>query len=780
MTENNAENVVETADGPTIRDHLQKYISNYPLFIIALILSLGTAALYIRYTIPKYKVNAQMLVKTDRSGASNSGDLIETALKGANMNLENELQLLKSVELMERVVSKSAFNIVYYKVGNVLDLDVYLDVPFRLVPHEIKDSNNAFNILVKDLTREGGMIAPASADAKFRKFQWSSPFTIGNQTFRLVQTTRLPGQSITYRAVWNPIDAFADDLQRRLYVGMLDNKTSIIELSMLVENLYKGQDLLNSICTEYIQASMEEKAKLADVTVKFIDDRLGVVAADLGGVEGNLANYQSANRVSSLEDQSSATFSNTNAVDKDLLDINNQKGVVDMISRYLNNPTYRNKLVPSTLGLSDGTLSSMISHYNELQIRKEKEAPYLQEENEIMKDLNNQISSVRASILESLQNIGENLRLKESGLRQQNNKYQQTLSVLPYKEKALQDIKRKQSITEGLYLYLLQKREEFAISSAAVNKPGYKQMDKAKGYGPVEPNNKKIWIMGVLAGLLIPIVIIGVRGMLNDKILTKNDLASRTSIPILGETNHVSKKLIKGVSLLNRDVIGEQFRIIRTRLSLLQRNVDKKVLLITSSQSNEGKSFVALHLAGVLAIPGKKVALINFDMRKAAETQSTKNLTDFVLGHTTDLKALHEPSGEIPSLHAYTARITTGNPSDLLLHEGMPALLQRLRREYEYIIIDSAPIGLVSDGYILSKYADTIIFVVRQGFTPKKKMELLKDVAKLRDMPEILLILNDVRSPGKQSYYGYGADYGFSGNGTSSLKKSFWKKSAVS
>jgi capsular exopolysaccharide synthesis family protein len=378
-----------------------------------------------------------------------------------------------------------------------------------------------------------------------------------------------------------------------------------------------------------------------------------------------------------------------------------------------------------------------------------------------MKDINDQLTDIRGSILESLQNLNKNLTFQERSLEQQNSHYRQFLSSLPRKERAMQEIKRKQGITEGLYLYLLQKREEAAISSTSGSISNYKQIEPAKGSGPVSPIEIYILMYTTLLGLCLPIAIVYLRDLFNDKVVTRSDITRKLQAPILGDVNHIPSEKRKGISVVGRDIISEQFRIIRTNLSILLAKKDKVIILVTSSAAGEGKSTISTNLAAVMSLAGKKVALLEFDLRKPVisdllKVQSSKGLSDYLSGATSNIQDISTTLPGFPSLHVFPAGEIYSNPSDLLLNTKLEDLFSQLQKTYDYVIIDSAPTALVSDAFILAQYSDAVLYIIRQRKTLKKQMDFINEVTVSKRMKNISLIFNDVKTGGRFGYYGYG------------------------
>jgi capsular exopolysaccharide synthesis family protein len=785
--------VTDKSSAFTIKEHFRRYLAYWPLFLASLIICIATGAIYVRYATPIYKAGTLILVKGDQNngGTRNTEDLIRTALEGGSRpnNLDNEIQLLTSTGLMEKVTAKNNFNVSYYKLAQIRKIDLYKDVPFQLNLLFDEDSANGspVDLTLSNITNTGGTLAYGTGEnTTGMRFYWDRSFTVQGKLFSLSHNR--PVQNVTgkYMISWYPVQQAAQAIENSLSVDVLDKKTSIIKLEILGENLKRGQDILNAVYREFELAYLEDKNAISEKTARFIDDRLAIVSNELSGVEGNLENYRGNNEIVNVTSQSALSFENESDVSKNITDIMVQQGVVKMIQDYFNNVDTKGKLVPSSLGINDPTLASLIVSYNEVQLQKERLTPTQAPNSLTLKDLNNQLNNLRGSILENLQNITKNLQFQQNKLTQKNAQYKQFLTALPHKERVMQEIKRKQSITEGLYLYLLQKREENSISASSSNVSIYKQIDEAKGYGPVSPNKTNIRLYSIAFGLLIPIGIIRLRDMMNDKIMRKSDITSGTQIPVIGELSHIRQKH-PGIVVQSRQLIAEQFRLLRTNISFIGKAGEGQVILTTSSVVNEGKSLISLNLAAALAAPGNKVALLEFDMRKPAifkmigKTDKT-GLSEFLAGEITGIDEIIHEVEDMKSLHVFPAGKTPPNVADLLLSEKLPAFIETLKQHYQYIVIDSAPVGLVTDAFILGRYSNIVVYVVRQNHTIKRQLENLNEIYKTGRFSNLCIVFNDIRAgakygPGYQNYKAYDYSYGSSGkNGFSFRKKHSYKK----
>jgi capsular exopolysaccharide synthesis family protein len=755
----------EEQNSVSVKELFLKYLAKWPIIAGFLIICVGAGLLYIRYSVPKYQASTAFVVKDQ--GKSTSTDLIEAAVSGSGKkqtNINNEIVQFGSAILMQRTVRKYGFNISYFKKGRVLDIDIYKDAPFKLMVKKLPDSTRSYTYKLTNLDNDGGTVSMDDGDSpKKYQFKWNANYSINGHTFMLISTQTIRGNIGSYLVTWDPIEAAAGGISNDLIIKSKDTKTSIIELTLKSTNLQKGKDILNGLFNEYNLSDKEDRNRLSENTVKFIDERLFNISSELKGVESNLESYQGSNQIVDIQGQSSMSLENASDASKSLKDLAIQQNVINMIQGFFADPANNNKLVPSSLGLTDGAISALVGQYNVLQLKRERVSPMVAPNSTVMQDLNTQLTSLKSSIIESLANIQNNLRMQESSVQRQNSQYRNFLSSVPRNERVLQEIKRKQGITEGLYLYLLQKREEAAISSTGNNVANYRQIDMAKGYGPVEPNKRNILLYTILLGLTLAFGTIYGIELLNDKISSRNDIRKRLSLPILGEINHITQRKKTAIPALNRNITSEQFRGIRTNLTFKLKDINDKVILVTSSMNGEGKSFVSLNLATIFALPGKKVALLEFDIRKPGIAngigmESMKGLSSYLSGEEKDLSKVYQPLNELSNLHIYPCGPLPANPGDMLLSENVEKLFKTLRENYDYVIVDSPPARLVSDAFVLGKFTDTIVYIIRHNYTLLKQLQFVNEIISNKTLKNINLVYNDFRTSEKNAYEGYYGD----------------------
>jgi tyrosine-protein kinase Etk/Wzc len=549
---------------------------------------------------------------------------------------------------------------------------------------------------------------------------------------------------------------------------------STIELTISDPLPERGESILNTLLRIYDQMNKDDKNRIADSTIAFIDERLQIVASELGNVEGDIEKFRTQNKLTDISSQGKLLLDNSFAYLKELNQADVQIEVVNALENYLRNADNRARLVPTSLTLQDPTLVSMVQAYNAAQIEADRRAQNTAANNPVMQQLTVQINNLRDDILSTLGNLKRSLVITRDNLKRKSDQLYNQMSRIPGNEKLFLEFSRQQSIKQELYLYLLQKREETSVSKAA-NVDIVRIVDSGKSdTKPYFPRPSLIYILAVIVGLILPGVILFVRSLLNTRILSKADVIARTNTQVIAEIMHnENKEESRVVEPGSRTVISEQFRTLRTNLQYLLPGANDKCIMITSSMSAEGKSFVAMNLASAIELTGKRVVLLELDLRKPKiskmlELDHATGFTNYIINksHIEDIIIPVEhgsglfvvPSGPVPP-----------NPSELLLSPKVNDFFDHLKLHFDYIIIDTAPVGLVSDAQLLARYADTTLYIVRHRYTFKQQITLVEDLRKRRKLPRMNIVINDIRSSRHLSYgYGY-SSYGneeyFKGSG---------------
>ena len=494
-------------------------------------------------------------------------------------------------------------------------------------------------------------------------------------------------------------------------------------------------------------------------------------------VETNVEQFKRNNNISTdLRTQSGLLLENVSDLEKMITQQEVQTNVVGSIEQHLNSNAFR--VVPGALVIQDPTYLSMVEKYNMLVLERDNQLQTTKEDNPFIKSLNQQILNLKADILTSLSNIKRGMRIAKNDFSQKKDRLLGEISLVPSKERAFIEISRQQNVKQQLYLYLLQKREETAISKSGTLANSRLIEPAISGPLPFSPKRKLIYLGALVIGILIPAGLIFAKDLLNNKITRKEDITRITEVPIFGELGHNNT----GENIIARQdartVLAEQFRLMRTNLHFLLKGNTHQVILLTSSMSGEGKSFLCANLALSLAISGKKVVLMELDLRRPKVSKllglpGNKGFTNFVV-EDMPMSRLLQPTTLDPNLFVISAGTIPPNPAELILMEKVTTLFDYLRKEFDFIIVDTAPVGLVTDALLVSKYADANIYVVRQNYTLKEHINIINDLAVNAKMANMSILINDVKNKGS---YGYGYGYGGKGYYTDQpAKKSFFKR----
>ncbi len=746
-------------------EFLFKYLVYLPLFIACITISVLFAYLYLRYQVPQYNSSVSILIKDDKN-AQPSDALNEIVLFKPKTNLANEIEILRSASLMTQVVRAINLNTQYWTEGNVKRSEVYGNRSFDYELLTPKDTTTGYTLILHFNDR-GNFKVEGLTNQWYR----AGDIIHGQQGDFRITNINIGSLNPAYSYIikWLPPFQMASSLAAGLNIRQLSRDATILNLNIITEIQQKGLDILNELVKAYNNSIIENKNRVIENTVKFIDGRLILLTSELGKVEQGLQEFRQKNEIIDIQKQGEAQSDELKTTNQKLDEQEIKLQVVDMITQYISSPGKKFNLVPSSLGIEDPTLLALVTNYNQLQLEREEKLKIMPEANPVMQVLENQIEKVRTSLLENLSNIRTATVSVRNNLLTDYNSVRNQIRKVPAKERALLEIARQQGIKEKLYLFLLQKREESAITVAS-SISNASSIDPATSSGaPVSPDRRGAFRLALLAGLLIPAGFIYIRELLNDKITDKGDITFTTEIPIAGEIGHykmVDRKLVVGEK--DRSTISEQFRMTRTNLQFFITDRKCPVILVTSSIAGEGKTFTSMNLGAIWALANKKTVILELDLRKPKISRSLdllkqKGISNYIIGDARK-EELPVPVKNISNLYVVPAGPVPPNPSELLLDEKIKELFTYLKENFDIIIIDSAPLGLVSDAKVLSRFADAIVFIVRQRYTPKKQLNLVNELYVKKTFSNLCLLVNDVKLTGAKSYYTYGYGYGYGSN----------------
>jgi tyrosine-protein kinase Etk/Wzc len=550
-------------------------------------------------------------------------------------------------------------------------------------------------------------------------------------------------------------------------LNLTEKNSSLIELSLNGAVKEKARDILDQLILEYNKQAIEDKNLVAKSTASFIEDRLSIITKELDSVETGKEAFKEANQLTDIKAESEMYVENASDFNKKRQEVNTQLELSNAMIEYVKTNS-GNDLLPANLGISEAGVNNVIAEYNKLVLERDRILRGSTLKNPVVISLNEQIAQIKANVLESLLSMRSTLQITKQDLDTQARVMGSKIASVPGQEKKYRGIERQQNIKEALYLFLLQKREENSLS-LAVTAPKAKIVDSAyTAKEPVSPKSKIIFLAAIILGVLIPFIIIYLKHLFNNKVQSQEDMKRVVrDIPIVGEVPRIGRGESETIEKNDRSVLSEAFRILHTNLQYLLVNVKDNeqgnVLFVTSTVKGEGKTFSAFNLALTLAYSGKKVLIMGADLRNPqlqryeVDSKSFQGISDYLSTNDLEISSLIKPSQAKSNLHLLPSGSIPPNPSELWRSSKVSGMFEELRAQYDYIVVDSAPVLLVTDTFLINKYADLTLYVVRAGYTEKKLLDFAIDAKNDGKMHDVSFILNDV----KLANFGYGNKYGY-------------------
>lgn len=758
----NSNNVFREADGIDFKKIFNKLLSKWLWFVSSIIICLVIAALYIKFTPPLYQINAQLLVNGAEKGGGGAGQasaLMDLGgLVGSKSSVENEVEIIKTRFLMEQVVREMKLNILYYSKSSFAKHELY-QPPFKI--NILKSVDTIATTEIKVVKISSNKLKVSSSNFSKEVFFGEYFNLAGVGTVTISAETGIIMNSSDYVVSIQSIDARVSDLMQQLLVDTKNIKVTIMSLGLKYSLPKKGEDILNTLIKRYIQVNLSDKNAIADSTDKFIKERLNIISAELGNVEDKVESFKERNKLADMSEQGRLLVQNTGEFGTELAKAEAQFTIISDLEKYLQDNEKNKRVFPTSLLPSDMVFSGLMSQYNSLLIEKDKLLLSDTQDSPFIKNLDEQIKGLRNAILSNIQSTKNSVIVNRNKLKSQLAEADSKIQGVPQIEKNYLKLARNKEIKQELYVFLMQKAEETAISKTA-NLPVAKVIDPPKAaIWPISPKKGMISVIALFMGLITPLIFIGIMQLTDTRISTKEDIVSLTRVPIVGEINHNNSSDNLIVANHTRSAISEQFRALRTNLSFYLKKSMGNVILLTSSMSGEGKSFTAINLANILALSGRKVLLMELDLRKpglSAKLGIGNNIgfSNFTIDSSIKIQDIIKPLQINNNMFIISSGPLPPNPAETLISEHMPSLMEMLKREFDYIIMDAPPIGIIADAQLLASYADATLYLVRQKITRKDQMSIVEELNQLGKMKNIGIIVNDIN--GKD--YGYGYGYG--------------------
>lgn len=776
-------------------------ILNWYWFILSLVICGGLGAIYLRYATPKYQSTAKLLIKDDDSNSKRGQSLQNMTNLGIISNsagIDNEMEILTSHSIAEDAIRDLKLYVDYSTKGRIKDIILYRDQPLNVdidrahleklnQPVDLTITRNGTTYIVSGTysvpTDENESEGPFSLNRKFT----SLPATIATRA-GIITISSNNGHSL-HDGQTLKVEVLSPKMASNKYVGELQvaqtsKTTSIAQLQLTDEVPQRSLDYLKQLAIVYNRQANEDKNIVALRTEKFINSRLQKINAELGKTEGQLQNYKQQNGMVELKLNAGNAVTNQNESELKLADMQTQIELFSTIAQEVESSSRNlSQVIPSNVGLDDQSSTSLINKYNELVLERNRLLRSASENSPVVEPLTAQIRELNGNIRRAISTARQNLQIQRDALAAQVSKFNEQVAETPQQERMLTQIGRQQEVKSGLYLMLLQKREENSISLAATADKG-KLIDDPQLVGKISPKSAIIMLIALLIGLAIPALVIFLLQLFRYKIEGHEDVARLTKLPIIADVA-IASNTAKGKADIvvhenQNNQMEEIFRSLRTNLQFMLHE-GQKVVLFTSSTSGEGKTFTAANLSVSFGLLGKKVILVGLDIRRPRLAElfgindHRHGITNLLVKDAPTAADVQEqilPSGVNKNLDLLMAGPIPPNPAELIARSSLEAIIKALKDKYDYIMIDTAPVGLVTDTLQIARVADASIYMCRADYTPKSNFELINALANEKKLPNMAMVLNGIDMSKKKYgyYYGYGryGKYGRYGRGLGS------------
>ena len=781
----------EKEETVNVREILGRYLRYWKLFLFFLLLSFALAAVYLRFSIPIYSSTATILVNEEEGGinASELSVFEDMGLMGGSVNLENEIEVLKSRTLLAEVAKNLSLQKELYVIGSKSGMqrgEVLEKLPVEVV-FQAADSllyTENFTAELELLDAQTVRIVSTFFTKKV-KFGTYFPSRLGKMAILKTAdfSTAWVGKKVFFSM--RPLEKVVSGLQGQITIESASKEANVITIGLKGPNFRKNNAIIDELIAQHQKDAIQDKNQVANNTSAFINDRMRFITEELSAVENEGQQYKNKYNLVDVTANTGQFMQKEQALDAAISDAGIQFSLSVFMVDFLTKKAGNTELLPSNLGFTDGSIVAMTEQYNTLMLTKNRLLENSSKKNPAIERIENQLLGLKTSLITSLKNNKEAVNLQLNSLQAKQNSYQSKLSEIPKYEREFRDIQRQQQIKETLYLYLMEKREENEIRLAATV-DNTKVIDYAYSNGiPVSPKRNIIYLGALLLGLVVPFGLVYLRDLLDTKVHGLKDLENFQLLGVGEIPFYEGEEKIVATKESNHR-ISEAFRLLRTNINfMLDESKKSHVLIITSTVAGEGKTFTSINLAHALAHSGKKTVLIGLDLR-APKLKNYLGIdgeygaSNFIVNHELSLNDILIPSEENPMLHYVLSGSIPPNPAELLLRPRLNDLIEALREQFEYIVVDTAPVGIVSDTLNLSAYSDLMLYIVRADKSDKRLLSLPQNLMLHKKVPKLAVVVNGVKN--NSSSYGYGYGYGYGASNAAyygeekSAKLPLWRK----
>ena len=789
----NGKNIEQSEEQVNIQEILFRYLIHWPWFIVSVIICIACAWGYLRLTTPVYNITATVLIKDEKKGggASMSSELEKMGLDGfvsSSNNVDNEIEVLRSKSLAREVVNKLGLFVTYIDEDEFPRKELYHTSPVLVsLTHQEADrlpGRREQNIILQPTGAMGVQITVGEKEyrkqfdklpAVFPTDEGTVAFFANNDTLSAVRPENITKERHITAFINRPFSV-SKGYANSLAIAPTSKTTSVVVISLRNTNTRRGRDYINKLLEMYNINANNDKNEVAQKTAEFIDERIGIISKELGSTEQDLENFKRTAGITDLSSEAQIALTGNAEYEKKRVENQTQINLVKDLQRYMKGNEY--EVLPSNIGLQDAASAGAIDRYNQMLVERKRLLRTSTENNPTIINLDTSIRAMRTNVQATLDATLKGLQITKEDLAREASRYSRRINDAPTQERQFVSIARQQEIKAGLYLMLLQKREENAITLAATANNA-KIIDEALvDDNPISPKKMMVYLSALVLGMGFPVGIIYLIGLTKFKIEGRADVEKLTSLPVIGDVPLADEKSGSIAVFENKNnLMSETFRNVRTNLQFMLEN-GKNAILVTSTISGEGKSFISANLAISLSLLGKKVVIVGLDIRKPGLNKvfnipkKEHGITQYLTNTTTNLMDLVQLSDINKNLFILPGGTVPPNPTELLAREGLEKAIETLKANFDYVILDTAPVGMVTDTLLIGRVADLSVYVCRADYTHKAEFTLINELVENNKLPNLCIVINGLDLQKKKygyyygygkygKYYGYGKRYGY-------------------
>ena len=762
-----------------IQELLFRYLIHWPWFVVSIIICIACAWGYLRLTTPIYNISATVLIKDEKKGggASMSSDLEKMGLEGfvsSSSNVDNEIEVLRSKSLAREVVNNLGLFVTYMDEDEFPSKELYHTSPVLVsLTHQEADKlpgRMEINMILQPTGALGVQITVGEKEyrkqfdklpAVFPTDEGTVAFFANNDTLSAVCPENITKERHITAFINRPFSVLKEYVNS-LSIAPTSKTTSVVVISLENTNTRRGRDYINKLLEMYNINANNNKNEVAQKTAEFIDERIGIISKELGSTEQDLENFKRSAGITDLSSEAQIALTGNAEYEKKRVENQTQINLVMDLQRYMKGNEY--EVLPSNIGLQDAASAGAIDRYNQMLVERKRLLRTSTENNPTIINLDTSIRAMRTNVQATLDATLKGLQITKEDLAREASRYSRRINDAPTQERQFVSIARQQEIKSGLYLMLLQKREENAITLAATANNA-KIIDEALADdNPISPKKMLVYLAALVLGVGLPVGVIYLIGLTKFKIEGRADVEKLTSLPVVGDIPLADEKTGSIAVFENQNnLMSETFRNVRTNLQFMLEN-GKNVILVTSTISGEGKSFISANLAISLSLLGKKVVIVGLDIRKPGLNKvfnipkKEHGITQYLTNTTANLMDFVQPSDINKNLFILPGGTVPPNPTELLARGGLEKAIETLKANFDYVILDTAPVGMVTDTLLIGRVADLSVYVCRADYTHKAEFTLINELAENNKLPNLCIAINglDLNSRKYGYYYGYG------------------------